>query len=126
MTNWIALNTEQGVEQIAERSKTVPCLIFKHSTRCSISTTAKSRLERNWNFDAAILEPYYLDLLSNRSVSNRVADFFEVEHQSPQVLLIVDGECVYEETHNAISVTEIDEQLLHYREIGRASCRERV
>lgn len=117
MTNWIALNTEQGVEQIAERSKTVPCLIFKHSTRCSISTTAKSRLERNWNFDASLLEPYYLDLLSNRGVSNRVAEFFEVEHQSPQVLLIVEGECVYEETHNAISVTDINEQLLHYRAV---------
>ena len=85
-------------------------MLYQHN--CQIAFGA-----RNWNFDAAILEPYYLDLLSNRSVSNRVADFFEVEHQSPQVLLIVDGECVYEETHNAISVTEIDEQLLHYRAV---------
>jgi len=117
MTNWIALNTGQEIEQIAERSKTVPCLIFKHSTRCSISTTAKSRLERNWSFDASAIEPYYLDLLSNRGVSNRVAEFFKVEHQSPQVLLIVDGECVYEETHNAISVADINEQLLRYRTV---------
>lgn len=117
MTNWIALNTEQQIEQIAEVSKTMPCLIFKHSTRCSISTTAKSRLERNWNFSVAEITPYYLDLLSYRPVSDKVAAFFDVEHQSPQVLLIIDGECVYEETHNAISVADIAEQLEQYNPI---------
>lgn len=117
MINWIALNTEQQIEQIAEASKTMPCLIFKHSTRCSISTTAKSRLERNWNFDTTEIAPYYLDLLSYRAVSNKVADFFDVTHQSPQVLLIIDGVCVYEETHSAISVADISEQLVQHRTV---------
>ena len=104
--NWISLTDESEIEQIKKNSIEKPQVIFKHSTRCSISSMAKSRLERSSipkNVDF-----YYLDLIKYRSVSNFIADEFKVEHASPQVLLIKDGVCVYDESHSGIVMTDIE------------------
>lgn len=107
MINWIPVESEQQLNSIAERSNTVPCLIFKHSTTCSISAMAKQRLERQWNFDPQEIEPYYLDLLRFRPVSRAIAEKFQVHHESPQVLLIHNGDCVYDASHLDITVSEL-------------------
>ncbi len=107
--NWIDLNNIQQLADIKEISKTRPQVIFKHSTRCSISTMAKSRLERNEQ--PASGDFYYLDLLKHRSISDQIAEDFAVAHQSPQILLIKNMECVYEESHSGIQMDEISEQL---------------
>lgn len=100
--NWNKLTTESQLETIKAESVQQPVLIFKHSTRCSISAMALSRMERNWD-DAAGIKPYYLDLIVNRPVSNQIVDVFGVDHESPQVLLIQNGECVYDASHMSIS-----------------------
>ena len=107
--DWKPLTDLQEIEGIIDRSQTVPCLIFKHSTRCSISFMAKHRLEQNWGFDASQVEPYYLDLISYRNISNEIADRFQVYHESPQILLIKNGECVHDASHLDITVEEIQE-----------------
>jgi bacillithiol system protein YtxJ len=109
--NWHPLTTPGQLEAIRERSHTVPCLIFKHSTTCNISALAKYRLDSDWDFAADELEPYYLDLLKLRPLSNQIAEEFEVYHESPQVLLILNGECVYDASHLDITVSELHEQL---------------
>jgi bacillithiol system protein YtxJ len=50
---------------------------------------------------------YYLDLIAHRPLSNKIADLFKVHHESPQVLVIKDGKCIYDESHLAISMTDI-------------------
>lgn len=100
--NWNKLTEDGQLAAIKQESATQPVMIFKHSTTCSISTMALKRMERNWQ-DAAGIKPYYLDLLANRALSKQVADAFDVEHQSPQVLLIKNGEAVYDESHYSIS-----------------------
>lgn len=105
--NWIPLHSEAQLDSIKEQSHTRPVVIFKHSTRCSISTMAKSRLERAEAPES--IDFYYLDLLAYRPVSAKVAEVFSVHHESPQVLLIKNGECTYEETHNGISMDELVE-----------------
>jgi bacillithiol system protein YtxJ len=107
--NWIDLNNIQQLADIKELSKTRPQVIFKHSTRCSVSTMAKSRLERNEQ--PATCDFYFLDLLKHRSISNQVAEDFSVTHESPQILLIKNTECVYEESHSGIMMDEIAEQI---------------
>lgn len=109
MIKWSSLASVAEVHELVERSHKQPCLIFKHSTRCSISSMAKHRLEGSWDFKAEELEPYFLDLIANRDVSNFVAKHFEVYHESPQILLIRDGECTYDASHLDISVAEIHE-----------------
>ena len=108
---WKALTSEVQIEAILQRSNEIPCLIFKHSTRCNISSIAKFRLEDNWDFSQDQLEPYYLDLLKHRNISNLAAETFEVHHESPQLLLIINGECVYDASHLDISIGELKEAL---------------
>lgn len=107
--NWINLNNIQQLADIKELSKTRPQVIFKHSTRCSISTMAKNRLERNEQPESG--DFYFLDLLKHRSISDQIAEDFAVAHQSPQILLIKNRECVYEESHSGIQMDEIAEQM---------------
>ncbi|MEM1215538.1 MAG: bacillithiol system redox-active protein YtxJ [Bacteroidota bacterium] len=109
MKNWNALTSVVEVRALVERSFEVPCVIFKHSTSCSISLLAKYRLEGDWDFEDTELEPYYLDLLQYREVSNFVAEHFEVHHESPQVLLIREGVCTYDSSHLDITVAELHE-----------------
>ncbi|HYE55638.1 MAG TPA: bacillithiol system redox-active protein YtxJ [Chitinophagaceae bacterium] len=105
--NWIALTSEEQINEIRERSTQRPQVIFKHSTRCGISAMAKNRLEKANPVEAA--DFYYLDLINYRSISHKVAEEFNVYHESPQVLVIRNGECVYDESHLGISMDDIRE-----------------
>jgi bacillithiol system protein YtxJ len=109
--NWHPLTSSQQLDHISERSSQVPVLIFKHSTRCSISFMAKHRLESDWNFNDEEIEPYYLDLIAHRNISGEIAERFAVHHESPQILLIKDGECVLDASHLDITVEEIKEMI---------------
>jgi bacillithiol system protein YtxJ len=106
--NWEKLTDIAQLETIKTESAANPVLIFKHSTRCSISATAMARLERNWKSENPKgLKTYYLDLIAYRPVSAKIEADFHIEHQSPQVLLIKNGKCVYDASHMAISMDEI-------------------
>jgi bacillithiol system protein YtxJ len=107
--NWKDLTTIAQINDIIERSHQVPCVILKHSTRCNISAMAKYRLEDDWDFKESELEPYLLDLITYREVSNQLAEIFQVHHESPQVLLISGGECTYDASHLDITVAELHE-----------------
>jgi len=107
--NWSPLTSSSSIAEIITRSNERPQVIFKHSTRCSISIMAKSRLDKaDINPDADF---HYLDLLSFRSLSNEIADQFQVHHESPQILIIKNGECIFDESHNAINMEEIGEMV---------------
>jgi bacillithiol system protein YtxJ len=106
--NWIHLTDEITLDTIVQQSKLKPQVIFKHSTRCSISSMALNRFERSKQPDA--MDFYFLDLIKYRDISNKIADTFSVYHESPQVLLIKDGECTYSESHSGIDMDELIEQ----------------
>lgn len=111
MIKWKNLTAEEEIDLIKSESEVHPVLIFKHSTRCSISASAKDRLERKWDDTQANgIVPYYLDLLNYRSVSNKIAEEFGVMHQSPQVLLIRNGKAIFNTSHMAINFDEIKQQ----------------
>lgn len=112
MVNWLSLATVAEVEDLVQQSQTVPCLIFKHSTRCSISSFAKQRLEQAWDVSSDVVQPFFLDLIAYRNVSNFVADHFGVDHESPQVLLVYQGRVIYHASHLAITLDEIREQAM--------------
>ena len=107
--NWIELKSEDQINEIIEKSQSKPQVIFKHSTRCSISSMAKNRLERS--VAPADTDFYYLDLIAHRNISNKVAAEFDVYHESPQILVVKNGECIYDESHSSISMSEIEEQV---------------
>jgi bacillithiol system protein YtxJ len=107
---WNQLTEIGQLALIKDQSFTRSQVIFKHSTRCSISSMALHRLEREAASDQ--IDFYYLDLLQYRSISYEVAELFSVHHESPQILLIKNGQCVYDESHQGITMQEIEEQAL--------------
>jgi len=106
---WKNLEHLTALEELDTASFTHPILILKHSTRCSISDVAKARLDREENLNG--VDFIYLDLIKHRDISNALAEKYNVHHESPQVLLIYKGECVYDESHIGISMAEIKEQV---------------
>src|SRR5690349_18559022 len=106
--HWIHLTDEEQLSQIVTNSQSRVQVIFKHSTRCSISSLAFQRLKKA---DApSDVDFYYLDILAHRPISNKIAEVFHVHHESPQIIVIRDGNCIYDESHLAISMDEIIEQ----------------
>ena len=106
--DWIEITNESQLGDVKNLSKAKPQLIFKHSTRCSISSMAKYRLEKG--IVPVEIDFYYLDLIKHRNISQKVAEEFDVSHESPQVLLIKNGQCIYDESHSGITMNEIVEQ----------------
>jgi bacillithiol system protein YtxJ len=102
---WIPLKTEAELQKILERSATTPQLIFKYSSRCAVSDMIKERLEMEETPPA--INFHFLDLVRYRSLSDKIAKDLAVYHQSPQVLLIKNGECIFEESHMAIHMEDI-------------------
>jgi bacillithiol system protein YtxJ len=107
--NWQNLENIDQLDAIANLSAQTPCVLFKHSTKCSISNVAWQRM-KNANLPENA-QYYYLDLLEHRAISNSIAEKFRVHHESPQILLIKNGECTYTESHLGITEEELLEQL---------------
>jgi monothiol bacilliredoxin len=107
--DWKTLDTVSKIDTITEASRIVPCLIFKHSSSCSLSFIAKYRLEEDWDIPADAIQPFFLDAMAHRPVAKAVAERFAVPHESPQVLLIWQGECVFDDSHLDISVAALAE-----------------
>lgn len=82
-------------------------VIFKHSTRCSVSMMAKRGFESDWDAIPENTTLYFLDLIAHRDISAYIAEVFQVHHESPQTLLIKDGECILDSSHSDISAEEI-------------------
>lgn len=104
--DWNQLTESVQLDEIVEQSKAKPVLIFKHSTRCIISRTVLKNFEKEFNLDEKVI-PYYLDLLEYRPISNEIASRFNVIHQSPQLLVIKDGMCIYNTSHESIEVNKL-------------------
>ena len=102
--NWIPLDSAAQVKEIKQQQGY--SIIFKHSIRCATSLMAKRRLEMDKGNVPQDLHFYFLDLIRNREVSNLVAEDFQVHHESPQLLVIKDGEGILDQSHGGISLDE--------------------
>lgn len=108
---WNDLTQLKQLEDIVKESAEAPVLIFKHSTRCSISRMALKSFEREYAIEEGKAKPYFLDLLEHRDVSNEIASRFDVQHQSPQLILIKNGKAVYNSSHSDIDAATVKDKL---------------
>ena len=107
---WKELTEQSQLEQLKAQSEDQPVLIFKHSTRCSISRFALKQFENEFELQDKIAR-YFLDLLNHRDISNEIAFQFNVQHQSPQILLLKNRVVVYHTSHENIDCTELKKYL---------------
>lgn len=103
--NWKTLSSVEQFEMLLTEEKSFA--VFKHSTRCSISSMVKNRVESSWKLEDEELPIYYLDLISYRDVSNLISERSGVEHQSPQLIVFSNGSAVYNASHTAIDTNEV-------------------
>ena len=101
--NWIPLTKLEQIEEIKQQSESETVLIFKHSTRCGISSMVIKRFESSFDETMKSIKVYYLDLLSYRDISDEVGYTFQVMHQSPQLLVIKNQNAVANASHYDIN-----------------------
>ena len=102
------INEMKNINEIDIKSNNKLQVIFKHSTTCSVSFfIKKSILNEMVNFEGSEFDIYYLDLLAFRNISNAISSYYSVKHESPQILIIENGKCIYNASHSEVSL-EID------------------
>lgn len=106
---WIPLTSMAQIDTIKAESKSENVVIFKHSTRCGISSMVIKRFEALFDADMGEVKVYYLDLLSYRSISDEIGYTFQVMHQSPQVLIIKNENAILHASHYDILELNIKE-----------------
>ena len=100
---WQELTSIDQLDQIEKASKTKVQAIFKHSTRCGISGMVLRNFESSFDIEGDQIDLYYLDLLNYRDVSSEIAARFQVFHESPQFIIIRNGETVHHSSHSMIT-----------------------
>ena len=108
---WTNLTEENQIAEIIALSNSIPVYIFKHSTTCGISAQAKENVEISFKNTDKPLKFYYLDLLKYRSISNEVASKLNVHHQSPQLILVHDGQVAFTTSHHKIKANILENSL---------------
>ncbi len=110
--NWLSLTESSQLDAVISGSNLKPILIFKHSTRCGVSRMALKNFEREYDLDEADIDLYFLDLLNFRVLSNEISEKLNVYHQSPQVIVIKNGQVIYHDSHYEISLDTIKNVLV--------------
>ena len=105
---WISLESQSQLDQLIEESNDKKVVIFKHSTSCGISGMVKrsfdSAMESSSDDDISF---YYLDLLKHRDISNKIASQLDVIHESPQLIVLKDGNVIHDSSHYSINYDNI-------------------
>lgn len=104
--NWIPLTSLEQIDTIKTTSKTEAIMVFKHSTRCGISSMVIKQFEKLFEEEHQHIKVYYLDLLNYRNISDELGFTFQVMHQSPQLLVIRNEVSVHDASH--YDITQVD------------------
>lgn len=109
--DWKVLDDKQQIDSANETSFEKPVVIFKHSTRCGISKMVLNQFQNNAEFDEEAVLLLYLDILAHRDISDEISNRFGILHQSPQMLILKDGEVVHHSSHSAIVPSTVSQIL---------------
>lgn len=108
---WNSISDTNEIESIIEQSETRAQLIYKHSPSCSVSFLSKQDLDANLEKLSEVADLHMLNVISQRDISNAIASELRVRHESPQVLLLKDGEVIWDGSHWQVNADEIQSQL---------------
>lgn len=103
--NWSYIESDEDLQKAL--SSLGKIALFKHSTRCPVSSMAKNRLEKSWIEATNEMPIYFLDLIKYKELSNKIARQLAIEHASPQLILVEEGKSIYVASHNMIQSSEV-------------------
>jgi bacillithiol system protein YtxJ len=87
-------------------------ILFKHSPRCIISRIVFSKFKRDYISNNNILKLIYIDVLKMKKISNQIAQYFSINHESPQVILLKNNKVIYHSSHSSVSFNTIKNYIL--------------
>jgi bacillithiol system protein YtxJ len=103
---WKVPDTTERAEEIFELSDR-PQVIYKHSYNCATCIFTKMKVEDVLASRKDEADFYFVNVIQNRPVSNLIAERTGVRHESPQVLVILNGEVAWTASHGGISQKEL-------------------
>lgn len=103
--NFIEINSTERLDELFAESNEKPVVIFKHSLTCPISHGVYGEISR---VEADI---YLIVMQIARQVSNELAARTGIRHESPQAIIIKNGEPVYHASHYDVSADEVGSHL---------------
>lgn len=104
---WIPVNSREVLDEAVLASNAGPVLVFKHSTRCPISAGACRSLE---SLDTGKIPVYWIDVIAHRDLSMAAAERLGVRHESPQAILLRNGEVVWHASHGSVRTQRVMEE----------------
>jgi bacillithiol system protein YtxJ len=107
--DWNYLESMEDLDNASQISHEKTVVLFKHSTRCSISRFVLKQFESSYGIPSDRMEIFFLDLIEYRSISNEIAERFGVTHQSPQMIVLKDGKAVYDASHESIDAKSLEQ-----------------
>lgn len=107
--DYIHLLKDYTINDISYYSSHIPFLIFKHSERCIVSRTMMKDFMKFYQYNPDRFIYMVVDVIENRKLSNEIAQAYKVIHQSPQILLIKNGQCLFNESHNNINFNHVEQ-----------------
>ena len=118
MTTPQLLTREEEVAELVDRSRRRPVFVFKHSLTCPISSSAWHRYLKFVNEESARdrVDFAAVEIQKSRPVSDDLARTFDVRHESPQALLVADGDVVWHASHGAITEDSLGQALAELSE----------
>jgi len=105
---WNYLESMESLDSAEQLSHEKTVVLFKHSTRCSVSRFVLKQFENTFDIAEDKVELYFLDLIEYRPISNEIAERFGVTHQSPQMIVLKDGKAVYDASHESIDARSLE------------------
>ena len=101
--NFIRITDSESFEELLARSNRQPVVLFKHSITCSISGLAYQELKR-FNGEVALVE-----VQKARELSKEIEKRTGIAHQSPQVMVLRNGQVVWNASHWQVKSEDVAE-----------------
>jgi len=100
-SHFVRITDSKAVEELTDRSKERPVVIFKHSLTCPISAAAYQQMEQ-FNGDVALVE-----VQKSRPLSTEIESRLSVVHESPQVIVLSKGQVAWNASHFKITAEAV-------------------
>jgi bacillithiol system protein YtxJ len=99
--HFVRITDSKAFEEVAKRSMSQPVVIFKHSLTCPISANAYEEMNE-FDGDVALIE-----VQRARELSAEIEDRLGVAHESPQVIVLSNGEVIWSASHFKITAAAV-------------------
>jgi bacillithiol system protein YtxJ len=114
-SHFVRITDTKSFEELTDRSKERPVVIFKHSLTCPISSAAYEQMER-FQGEVALVEVQLA-----RALSAEIANRLGIAHESPQVIVLSKGQVTWNGSHFKITTEAVAAAVSHAVESAKAS-----